>query len=73
MVSATEAAFEMIDAFNDGDDSKKIIGVYDAPIKGIQEDANQTISSLAMSLAEQIKQANDRTDSIVIRVKVPQE
>ena len=40
MVSATETAMEMIEAFNDGNDSRKIIGVYDAPIKGIQEDAS---------------------------------
>ena len=52
MVSATETAFEMIDAFNDGNDARKIIGVYDAPIKGTSEESSQPLSQLALSLAE---------------------
>ena len=44
MVSTTETALEMIDALNEGNDSRKIIGVYDAPIKGIQEEAAQSMS-----------------------------
>ena len=69
MVAATETAFEMIEALNEGNDSRKIIGVYDAPIKGSSED--ETVSQLALSLAEQIKQANNSLDSIIVRVKVP--
>ena len=38
MVSAMETALEMIEALYEGNDSRKIIGVYDAPIKGNQED-----------------------------------
>ena len=68
MVSATETALEMIEALNEGNDARKIIGVYDAPIKGSQE---EECSQLALSLAEQIKQANNSLDSIIVRVKVP--
>ena len=74
MVSATETALEMIEALNEGNDSRKIVGVYDAPLKGSQEDeSNQPLSQLALSLAEQIKQANNSLDSIVVRVKVPKD
>ena len=52
MVSATETALEMIEALNEGNDSRKIIGVYDAPIKGSQD---EDCSQLALALAEQIK------------------
>ena len=67
--SAMETALEMVEAFNDGDDARQIIGVYDAPIK--DDDQGQPLSSLALSLAEQIKQANNSLDCIVVRVKVP--
>ena len=74
MVSATETALEMIEALNEGNDSRKIVGMYDAPLKGSQEDeSNQPLSQLALSLAEQIKQANNSLDSIVVRVKVPKD
>ena len=45
MVSATETALEMIEALNEGNNSRKIVGVYDAPLKGSQEDeSNQPLS-----------------------------
>ena len=71
MTPAVETALEMIEALYDGQSDKKIIGVYDAPIKGVSEDGQHQVSSLALSLAEQIKQANDSVDSIIIRVVVP--
>ena len=69
MVSATETALEMIEALNDGNDTRQIIGVYDAPIKTkSEEDSSQPLSQLALNLAEQIKQENNSLDSIVVRV-----
>ena len=55
MVSAVESALEMIEAHYDGDDARKIVGVYDAPIRGIDQSSNQVASTLALNLAEQIK------------------
>ena len=72
MASTTETAFEMVEAINDGNQDRQIIGVYDAPIKGVNEEANQPLSILALNLAEQIKQASDSLDAIVVRIKVPQ-
>ena len=40
MVSPMEAALEMIEAQYEGDERRKVIGVYDAPIKGVGEDSN---------------------------------
>ena len=40
MVSSMETALEMIEAHFEGDESRKVIGVYDAPIKGIGEESN---------------------------------
>ena len=71
MVSAVESALEMIEAHYDGDDARKIVGVYDAPIRGIDQSSNQVASTLALNLAEQIKQANNTLDAIIINVKVP--
>ena len=72
MVSTMETALEMIEAHYDGDNRRKIIGVYDAPINGIGEDSNAPVSQLALSMAEQIKQANNSLDAIILQVKVPQ-
>ena len=55
MVSAMESALEMIEAHYDGDDSRRIVGVYDAPIRGIDPSTNQVASTLALNLAEQIR------------------
>uniref|UniRef100_A0A7S3HWZ1 MPN domain-containing protein n=2 Tax=Favella ehrenbergii TaxID=182087 RepID=A0A7S3HWZ1_9SPIT len=71
MVSAMEAALEMVEAHYDGDDARKIVGVYDAPIRGIDPTSNQVASTLALNLAEQIKQANGTLDAIIMNVKVP--
>ena len=74
MTSATETAFEMIEALNEGNQDRQIIGVYDAPLRGVSEENNnsQSLSVLALNLAEQIKQASDSLDAIVVQVKVPQ-
>ena len=44
MAGPMETALEMIEAVNDGNDDRKIIGVYDAPIKGTNEEASQPLS-----------------------------
>ena len=72
MTSAVETAFEMVEAFYEGRSDRKIIGVYDAPVRpSAQDDAKVKCSSLALSLAEQLKQAGDTLDSIVVHVTVP--
>ena len=50
-----------------------MIGIYDAPIRPDQEGNQQQagLSPLALNLGEQIKQANDKVDSIIIQVRVP--
>ena len=55
MTSAVETAMEMIEANYEGDEGRRIVGVYDAPIRGIDQGSNQVVSTLAQSLAEQIK------------------
>ena len=72
MASATETAFEMVEALNEGNQDRQIIGVYDAPLKGWSDETSQPLSVLALNLAEQIKQASDSLDAIVVQVKVPQ-
>ena len=52
MTSAVESALEMVEAHFDGDEGRQIVGVYDAPIRGIDHSSNQVASSLALSLAE---------------------
>ena len=71
MVSAVETALEMIEASFDGDEGRKIVGVYDAPIRGVDPSSNQVSSTLALNLAEQIKQANGTNDAIILGIKVP--
>ena len=73
MAGPMETALEMIEAIHEGNDDRKIIGVYDAPIKGTNEEASQPLSQLALNLGEQIKQIHNSLDAIVVRVKVPQD
>ena len=56
MTSSTEIAFEMVQALYEGDENKQLVGVYDAPLKFRGADGKALpISSLGLSLAEQIK------------------
>ena len=71
MVSAVESALEMVEASFEGDEGRRIVGVYDAPIRGVDHGSNQVASTLALNLAEQIKQANGTFDAIIIGAKVP--
>ena len=52
MTSAMETALEMIEAYTDSAADRQIIGVYDAPIKANSTEANQPLSTLALTLAE---------------------
>ena len=52
MTSAVESALEMIEASFEGDEGRRIVGVYDAPIRGVDPGTNQVASSLALNLAE---------------------
>ena len=70
-VNAVETALDMVEALYGEDSNKKIIGVYDAPIRGEEEERNSELSNLALQLAEQIKQANSSLDAIAIKVRVP--
>ena len=46
------------------------MGVYDAPLKVKNDDA-VPITSLALTIAEQIKSHNDTLDVIVLSIRVP--
>ena len=75
MTSATEIAFEMIEAyFGEDNQDLQVIGVYDAPIRADVEGNNSQsagLSPLALNLGEQIKQATGKLDSVIIQVKCP--
>ena len=69
MASALESALELIELvyLKDG---LKVVGVYDAPLKVKNDDA-VPITSLALTIAEQIKSHNDTLDVIVLSIRVP--
>ena len=64
----------MVEALNEGDHIKQIVGVYDAPLRFKGSDGRAVqISSLALSLADQIRQKTANLDSIIVSLRVNDE
>ena len=66
MTSAIETAMEMIECVYTKDKTRQIVGLYDAPLR-VKNDPEQTpLSTLAVTMAEQIKTVKETLDTVVI-------
>ena len=66
MASAAETALEMIEAVYGSDKTKQVIGVYDAPLRVKDDPSKSPLSTLAVTLAEQVKLVQDTLDTPVV-------
>ena len=66
MASAAETALEMIESVYGSDKTKQVVGVYDAPLRVKDEPSKSPLSTLAVTLAEQIKVVQGSLDTPVV-------
>ena len=64
----------MVEAMNEGDDSRQIVGVYDAPLRYKGADGRAVpISSLVLSLGDQIRLKQAKSDSVIVSLRMNEE
>ena len=74
MASATEIAFEMVETLYGADQTKQIVGVYDAPIRLKSDDSRAVlVSQLAISLADQIKSKQEALSTVIVSLRPSEE